>query len=192
MTITVTAPPMRFALTPKIVCAVAHEEGLVLEAYLDSEGVWTWALGVAETGGHNVRQYKDKPSTVEAAVAASIDVMRKKHLPAVQEAFDGMRLKEHEIAGALSFHWNTGKIKTASWVKSFRAGNITKARAGYMDYDIPASIIPRRKRDADLFFGGKWGDLSVPIWRVAKPSYRPVAGRPIDIMPIVQQIMGGR
>ncbi|OYZ46571.1 MAG: hypothetical protein B7Y31_00720, partial [Novosphingobium sp. 16-62-11] len=159
MTLTVEAPPLQFKLTPRIVAAVAHEEGLVLEAYKDSVGVWTWALGVAETGGHNVRQYIDKPSTVEAAVAASIDIMRRKYLPAVQRAFDGHRMKEHEIAAALSFHWNTGAIGKASWVKAWRDGDIAAARTGYLAWNKPASIIGRRRRDAALFFDAVWPSL---------------------------------
>lgn len=179
-------------LTPRIVAAVAHEEGLVLEAYLDSKNVWTWGLGVAETGGHNVRQYKDKPSSVEEAVRKSVEVMRDQYLPIVTRAFEGCVLKEHEIAGALSFHWNTGAIGRASWVKSFRAGKIAEAKVGYMLWRKPASIIPRRTRDAELFFDAKWPkDLRVPIWRVAKPSYKPIGGKPIDILPMLQQIMGG-
>lgn len=193
MSIEVTAPSLRFDLTPRIVAAVAHEEGLVLEAYKDSVGVWTWALGVAETGGHDVRRYKDNPSTLEAAVAASIDIMRRKYLPAVQRAFDGLRLKEHEIASALAFHWNTGAIGKASWVKAYRDGNLAAARAGYLAWNKPAEIIARRKRDATLFFDAEWPDLRVPVYPVRKPSYTPNIRQAqlVDIVPIAQQIMGG-
>lgn len=193
MTIIVEAPGSEFRLTPRTVAAVAHEEGLVLEAYKDSVGVWTWALGVAETGGHNVRQYIDKPSTIEAAVAASIDIMRKKYLPAVQRAFEGFRLKEHEIAGALSFHWNTGAIGKASWVKAWREGDTAAARKGYLAWDKPAAIIERRKSDAALFFDGVWPNLLVPVYPVRKPSYLPdIRNRKLaDILPIAEQIMGG-
>ena len=191
MTLTVEAPPMRFRLTPRIVAAVAHEEGLVLEAYKDSVGVWTWALGVAATGGYDVLRYKDKPSTIEAALAASVEVMRAKYLPAVQRAFDGFRLKEHEIAGALSFHWNTGAIERASWVKAWRAGDIADARRRYGEWRKPPEILPRRKRDAALFFDGVWPDLSVPVYSVRKPSYSPGKAVRMDLFPIIEQIMGG-
>ncbi len=192
MTITVEAPGREFRLTPRIVAAVAHEEGLVLEAYLDSKNVWTVALGVAETGGHDVRRFKDKPISVDQAVRLSIDAMRADYLPAVQAAFDGHRLKEHEIAGALSFHWNTGAIKRASWVKAWRDGDIADARKRYGEWRKPREILPRRNRDAALFFDGEWPtDMRAPIWSVAKPSYRPVKPRPLDILPMLEQIMGG-
>lgn len=191
MTITVKAPPMKFRLTPRIVAAVAHEEGLVLEAYKDSVGVWTWSIGVTSASGHNVMQYKDKPSTIEAAVAASIDVMRKRYLPAVQQAFEGHRLKDNEIAGALSFHWNTGAIARASWVKFWKAGLMDSARASYLSWQKPPEIIARRKRDAALFFDGVWPEPTVPVYSVRKPSYTPGKATRMDLLPVIEQIMGG-
>lgn len=181
-------------LTPKIVAAVAHEEGLVLEAYKDSVNQWTWALGVTNASGHTVHpRYLDKPTSIERALEVSIWLLENRYLPAVRSAFAGRTLKEHEIAGALSFHWNTGKISTASWVKSYRAGNLTQAEDQYMQWRIPAEIIPRRRRDADMFFDGKWPDLTkTPIWSVHKPSYRPVKPRTMNILPILEQIMGGK
>lgn len=180
-------------LTPRIVAAVAHEEGLVLEAYRDSKNVWTWALGVTNASGHQVHpRYLDKPTTVAHAVQISIWLLENKYLPDVVKAFGGHPLKEHEIAGALTFHWNTGAINRASWVKSFLKGDRATARIQYMQWRKPPEIIPRRQRDCDLFFDGKWPDLRVPIWEVSKPSYRPVRPRKMDILPMVQQIMGGR
>lgn len=190
--ITVNAPSRQFRLTPRIVAAVAHEEGLVLEAYKDSVGVWTWGLGVAATGGHDVLRYKDKPSTIEEAIRASIEAMRSNYLPAVQRAFNGDRLKEHEIAGALSFHWSTGAINRASWVKFWRAGLPDKARASFMSWMKPPEIIHRRRRDASLFFDGVWpSDLRTPVFSVRKPQYTPTRPVPHDLLPMIEQIMGG-
>lgn len=192
MSLSVEAPPLQFKLTPRIVAAVAHEEGLVLEAYKDSVGVWTWSMGVTNASGHQVHpRYLDKPTSVERALEVAIWLLQERYLPTVQRAFDGHRLKEHEIAGALSFHWNTGAIGRASWVKHWKAGLIDQARAAYLDWAKPASIIPRRKRDAAMFFDGVWPDLKTPIWSVAKPSYRPVRPKPLDILPMLEQIMGG-
>lgn len=192
--ITVNAPPLEFKLTPRIVAAVAHEEGLVLEAYRDSVGVWTWGLGVTNSSGHEVYpRYLDKPSTIEKALEVAIWLLENRYLPAVQRAFDGLRLKEHEIAGALAFHWNTGAISRASWVKSYRVGDLATARAQYMEWRKPPEIIERRKRDAAVFFDGVWGDLTVPIRSVAKPSYRPKWTGPqvIDVLPLLEPMMGG-
>lgn len=192
MTITVEAPSLQFALTPRIVAAVAREEGLVLEAYKDSVGVWTWALGVTNASGHSVYpRYLDNPTSIEKALEVSIWLLRERYLPTVQRAFDGCRLKEHEIAGALSFHWNTGAIGRASWVKHWKAGMTDKARAAYADWRKPASIGPRRDRDAALFFDGEWGKLLVPVYPVAKPSYSPSfrRGQLVDLLPMIEKVM---
>lgn len=195
MTITVEAPPHTFRLTPRIVAAVAREEGLVLEAYRDSVGVWTAFLGVTNASGHKVYpRYLDKPTSVEKALEVSIWLLRERYLPTVQRAFEGHRLKEHELAGALSFHWNTGAIMLASWVTHWKAGMLDKAREAYLEWRKPLAIIPRRERDAALFFDGEWGDLAVPVYPVAKPSYAPQfrKGRRADLMPVIEQLMGGQ
>lgn len=192
--ITIPAPSLRFKLTPRIVAAVAHEEGLVIEAYRDSVNVWTWALGVTNASGHEVYpRYLDKPTSVEQALRVSVWLLENRYLPAVQQAFDGQRLKEHEIAGALAFHWNTGALGRASWVKLWKAGLTDKARAAYLSWNKPSAIVPRRTRDAALFFDGAWGDLRVPLYPVAKPSYRPKIRDAVmvDVQPMLEQIMGG-
>lgn len=195
MTLTVEAPPLQFKLTPKIVAAVAHHEGLVLEAYKDSVGVWTWSMGVTNASGHKVYpRYLDAPTTAEKALEVAIWLLRERYLPTVQRAFDGCRLKEHELASALSFHWNTGAIGRASWVKHWKAGLIDQARAAYLEWAKPASIMARRKADAALFFDGVWPDLAVPVYPVSKPSYAPSIrrGQRMDLLPVITQIMGGQ
>lgn len=179
-------------LTPRAVAFVAGEEGLVREAYLDSENVWTWALGVTNASGHLVfPRYRDNPQPLDACVEVSIWLMRKRYLPLVASAFHGHALAEHQLAAALSFHWNTGAIGRASWVKSFLAGDIAKARSEFMQWRNPVSIIERRRRELDLFFEGKWPAKlgRVPVWRVAKPSYRPKGSTPVELLPVIERIM---
>lgn len=180
-------------LTPKAVAYIAHEEGLVPEAYKDSEGIWTWALGVTNASGHQVHpRYKDNPQPLQKCVEVSVWLLENKYLPAVNRAFAGVKLTENQLAGALAFHWNTGAIERADWVRLWRLGAIKSAREAFMNWRKPASIIPRRERERDLFFDGKWpADMRVPVWKVAKPSYQPVGGRPVDILPMLEQVMGG-
>lgn len=181
------------SLTAKIVEFLAAEEGIVLEAYKDSVGVWTWALGVTDASGHRVARYKDAPTTLERALDVSLWLLRERYLPPVLKAFQGHALTEAQLAAALSFHWNTGAILTADWVDLFKTGEVAQARTAFMDWRKPAAVVPRRKRERDLFFDAAWpGDMKVTIWNVSKPSYAPKGGRPIDIAPALQQILGGR
>ncbi len=180
-------------LTPKAVAYIAKEEGMVREAYKDSIGVWTWGLGVTNMSGHEVYpRYKDAPQPLEKCIEVSVWLMERKYLPPVLKAFHDLPLKEHELAGALSFNWNTGAIGKASWVGLFLDGKLEQARASFLSWKNPASIIPRRQREAALFFDGQWpDDMRATIWNVAKPSYTPRGSKAVDIMPMLEQAMGG-
>ena len=182
--------PEELRLTPRAVAFVGTEEGLVLEAYKDSKGIWTWAMGVATTGGNDVLQFKDKPQSLEAALKASLGLMQSRYLPAVAKAFAGHPLAENQIAAALSFQWRNGTILTAQWVKDFRAGDIALARRDFMNWCDHGHEIPRCQRECDLFFDAKWPvDLRVPIRKVAKPSYHPAGAVLTDILPALKGLL---
>ena len=83
-------------------------------------------------------------------------------------------MSEAEFAAALSFHYNTGKINSATWVKDVKVGKREKGRLNIMNWRRPAEIIPRRQKERDLFFEGKWANNgAVTEYAVSKPSYTP-------------------
>lgn len=152
---------------------LASHEAIVLEAYKDSKGIWTWGIGVTNASGHNVNRYKDNPQSIKKVVEIFEWLVRTKYLPAVRAAFTRPLTRE-QLAAALSFHYNTGAIGRASWVKSFNAGNIQKARREFMNWSSPKEIVERRKKERDLFFDGKWSNNGkVLVIPVRKPSYTP-------------------
>ncbi len=184
-------PARTSTLTPRIVAYVASEEGLILEAYQDSVKVWTWALGVTNASGHTVHpRYLDKPQTLEKALEVSVWLMREKYLPAVLRAFPG-GLTEAQLAAALSFHWNTGAIERATWVKQWNAGNATAASKSILDWHSKGLLTARRKREQTLFFHGVWPPLTVPVYTVSKPSYTPDWRKPakVDLLPVLEGMM---
>lgn len=180
-------------LTPKAVAYSLHEEGMVLEAYKDSVGVWTWAGGVTNMSGHEVYpRYLDKPQPLERCLEVTIWLMRRKYLPSVEQAFAGHTLTEAQVAAALSFHWNTGAIKKAEWVKAFCRGQMTLSRDLIMQWSSHGLLTERRKREQGLFFDGRWpADLRVPVYGVRKPAYRPSGAKAMDLLPMIEQVMGG-
>lgn len=176
-------------LTPKIIAYVASEEGMVREAYKDSVGIWTWALGVTNVSGHEVYpRYLDKPQPFDKCLEISIWLMREKYLPAVEKAFQGQALNEAQIAAALGFHWNTGRILTAQWVKDWKEGKPNSARANILNYRKPAVLLKRRERERGLFFDGVWPSLAVPIYPVSKPAHTPQWGKAerVDLLPVLE------
>lgn len=180
-------------LTARIACELIAHEGIVREAYKDSVGVWTWSVGLAETGGWPVMQYKDNPAPLDVCIGAYIDALQKQYLPDVLKAFAGRTLTEAQTGGALSFHYNTGAIKRASWVKSFLAGDMAEARIEMMEWCHPPEITDRRRAERNLFFDEQWTGkgTSTVYERVRKPSYQIDwrSAKRIDVKSIIEGLL---
>jgi lysozyme len=116
--------------------------------------------------------------------------MRERYLPVVERAFAGFDLNEAQIAAALGFHWNTGAIASTSWVRMVKAGQGPGARQFLTTHYLnDGDLTARRRREAALFFDGKWpADLACPVYPVRKPGYAPNFGKGqrIDLLPILE------
>lgn len=157
-------------LSARILLEIAEHEGLVLETYRCSAGVLTWGFGVTNASGHAVERYIGQPSTIERAVEVFEWLLRTKYVPEVQRAFGGRSLTDAQLAAAVSFHWNTGAIGQADWVRLFLSGMTGEARRAFMNWSRPREIIARRKAERDLFFDGRWsGDGFVTIYDRVNP-----------------------
>ena len=141
-------------LTYNVVMEVTHHEGLIREAYYDSVGVLTWGFGLTAKAGIDPHKYWKKPASLEECVRVYIDVLAR-YNDQVTHAFGGLQLTEEQRAAALSFHWNTGSIGKARWVRDVVAGKSVEGFQNIMNWKNPPEIIPRRREERDLFFGGK-------------------------------------
>ena len=169
-------------LTPRILGEILQHEGLAREAYRDSVGVWTWSAGITDASGHRVARYRDNPRPLERCLEVFVWLLTTHYLPPVLAAFGAFEPDEHQLAGALSFHYNTGAIARAAWLKRFLEGDAEAARAAILDWRRPVEILPRRRRERDLFFDAKWsGDGKVAVYEVSKPGYRPVRPRRVGV-----------
>ena len=169
-------------LTPRILGEILQHEGLAREAYRDSVGVWTWSVGITDASGHKVARYRDNPQSIERCLEVFVWLLETRYLPAVLAAFGAFEPEEHQLAAALSFHYNTGAIGRASWLKRFLEGDVEAARAAMLDWRRPPEILPRRRRERDLFFNAKWsGDGRVAVYEVSKPGYRPVRPKRVEV-----------
>lgn len=180
-------------ITPRIALELIAHEGIVTEAYKDSVGVWTWSVGITDASGHKVfPRYKDKPQPLEHCIGVYLWLLREKYLPPVLAAFGAHEPTEAELGAALSFHWNTGAIGRASWIRRFVDGDRKGARKAMMDWARPAALLPRRRREQSLFFEGKWNeDGTALVYGVAKPSYQPSGGKRIGIRAPVEGLFAG-
>lgn len=181
-------------LTVNMCLEVAGHEAIIRQAYKDSVNKWTWSAGLTNATGHNVERYIGNPQPMKRCIEVWLWALQR-YLDEVLEAFRGFELKEHELAAALSFHWNTGAIKKASWVKHWKEGNIPQAKKAFLNYSKPPEIIPRRKKERDLFFDEKWsGDGTVLEFTKVKPSGHPdwSSGQRVNITEEVRRVLFGK
>jgi lysozyme len=182
------------SLTPKVALELIGHEAIVPEAYKDSVGVWSWGIGVTNASGHDVMRYKDNPQPIERCLEVYLWLLREKYIPSVVKAFEGFTLTEAQFAAALSFHYNTGAIGKAGWVKRAKAGDMAGARAAIMEWRKPPEIIERRQKECDLFFDGRWSqDGKATVYDVRKPSYSPnwKTARRVDVSADLLRLMRG-
>jgi len=139
--------------TEGLMFLVAHE-GIVLTPYKDSVGVWTLGIGhTAAAGFPDPKSFTGALTVAEAFGLLRHDIM--KYEAAVNKAVT-VPLKQHEFDALVSFHYNTGAIGKASFVKKLNAGDRAGALKGIMDWRKPPAIIPRRTAERDLFKTGEY------------------------------------
>ena len=150
--------------------ALMNHEGVVLQSYRDSVGVWT--IGVGHTAAAGV----PKPSPgLKISLKQAVELFRediRKYEAGVDRAVK-VPLKQWEFDALVSFHFNTGAIGRASFVKKLNAGDRAGAIKGIMDWRRPAEIIGRRKKERALFRDGVYGQLSTVLVYPGVSNNRP-------------------
>lgn len=141
---------------------IMDHEGIVLQPYLDSEGVWTVYIGhTAAAGSPDPRV--GAQGTMEDAIA----VFRRDIAKFEREvgAAITVPLAQHEFDAAVSFHYNTGAIGRATWVETLNSGDRARAADQIMNWSKPKAIISRRRAEQRLFRDGTYSsDGKVPVY----------------------------
>lgn len=152
--------------SPQGLAEIAAHEGIVTSRYKDSVGVWTVGIGHTVSAGHpDPRVLHRDLSLKEIMEVFARDIA--KFEARVNKAFT-QRLTQSQFDAAVSFDFNTGAIHRASWVKQFNAGQIKRARKSFMNWRKPIEIIPRRQKECDLFFDGRYsGNGMVNVYPAA-------------------------
>lgn len=157
---------------------VAGHEALIRQTYKDSIGKLTWCVGMTNATGHTVERYIGKPASLQHCMNIYAWALGN-YAAGVYRAFAGYPLTKAQFAAALSFHWNTGKIEEASWVRLWKASDIVAAKKAVMNWVTPPEVTGRREKERDLFFDGKWSNdgrmteytrltkAMTPVWKSA-------------------------
>jgi lysozyme len=158
-------------LSNKGIAAVISHEGLVPTVYFDSVGIKTVYFG--HTSGAGAPNPADMSMAMpydrddmERAIREALSIAAtdaQKFLSRIAEAVT-VPMLQHEVDAAFSFDYNTGSIDSATWVKTWNAGDKALAAEQMLWWDTPAEIIPRRQAEADLFLYGRYPAESATIW----------------------------
>lgn len=154
-------------MTDKGIFALALHEGVVPMSYFCSKGIRTFGVG------HTAAAGAPDPVTIPfggkvdaASLQATFDTFRRDletYSAEVRRAIK-VPVAPNEFDAAVSFHFHTGAIGRANWVKRLNAGDRAGAIKGFMGYSKPASIIDRRKAEQRLFATGEYPTGKVPVY----------------------------
>jgi lysozyme len=158
------------------------EEGVVLRAYRCPAGVWTIGAGLTAASGV-VKPGPGMVITPDAAKDLLAKALERNYEPAVDRAMWPGRPVQHEFDAGVMFHFNTGAIARASWVKAWIADNAAAARKGLAAWNkgggkVLPGLVKRREREADLLLQGVYAPVkaapataTAPRWaRIALPQ----------------------
>lgn len=141
------------------IASLEHEEGVVLRAYRCPAGVWT--IGAGLTGASGVVKPR-AGMVISKSEATSLlqKALRGNYEPAVGRAMPGA--KQHEFDAGIGFHFNTGAIGRASWVKAWRekTGRAAIVKRLFLWKKGGGKVLPglvkRRAREAEMLFDAKY------------------------------------
>ncbi len=175
-----------------IAALIAHE-GVVPGPYRDSKGIWTYGVGHTMAAGKPdpAGMARGMPADLDAALVEVFRVFRRdleRYEEAVNKAIK-VPVTQHEFDAAVSFHYNTGAIGRATWVRTLNKGDRTKAAKEMMNWRKPPEIIGRREDERRLFQFGTYPDADLTVWQVDsnggviwKPARRLEAGEALALM----------
>lgn len=149
------------------VATLEHHEGVVLKAYRDVVGVWTIGAGLTAASGV-VKPKAGMRLTREEATNLLQQALRRNYEPTVKAEMPAAR--QHEFDAGVSFHFNTGAIRKATWVKRWRAKSAPSViRAGLLAWNkgggrVLPGLTRRRDDEARMLLDGIY-----PI-AVSKPA----------------------
>lgn len=137
--------------------ALLLEEGDVLRAYLCPAGKWTISGGLTAASGVVVPKAGMVITAEESARLMDLALARN-YEPAVARAMPGATMAAFDAG--VSFHFNTGAVNRASWVKAWAAKAAPAVIRDKMCLWVKAGgkVLPglkaRRLREADMLLNG--------------------------------------
>ena len=155
------------------------EEGVVLRAYRCPAGVWTIGAGLTAASGV-VTPHAGMVITAHDASDLLTKALARNYEPAVARAMAKGLPVQHEFDAGVMFHFNTGAIGRASWVKAWIADNAAVARKGLAAWNkgggkVLPGLVKRREREADLLLKGVYARVKAAPATATAPRWARIA-----------------
>jgi lysozyme len=130
-----------------------QREGLRLEAYQDSVGVWT--IGVGHTSAAGDPEVGPGMTITEDQAAAILAADLEDFEECVMECVT-QQIAQHQFDAfaSICFNIGTGAFTGATFVERFNANDIAGCAEAILWWDKPPEIIPRRQGEYVQFLGG--------------------------------------
>ncbi|WP_296639157.1 glycoside hydrolase family protein [Roseinatronobacter sp.] len=147
------------------VAFLERHEGVVLKAYRCPAGIWT--IGAGLTAGSGVVKPRAGMVISRAEATGLLQkALRQNYEPAVKHAMPGA--KSHEFDAGVSFHFNTGAIGRASWVRHWVDRDWTKTEVMLAAWNkgggrVLPGLTRRRAEEFDLLRHRDYGTGPAPV-----------------------------
>lgn len=163
-------------------------EAIVTQRYKDSVGVWTIGVGHTKMAGGVDPSLISRTLTVEECLQIFAEDVPK-YEKGVNDAVK-VAVTQYEFDAMVSFHFNTGGIGRATFVKNLNAGKSRDEVAkGFMNWVTPPSIIGRRTREMNLFRTGVYvPNPKASVYTASGSSVDWGSGKLVAALPLVDPL----
>lgn len=138
---------------------LARHEGVVLRAYRCPAGIWTIYTGLTAASGV-IKPVAGMVITRAEGERLLALALTRNYEPAVLKAMPGAQ--QHEFDAGVSFHFNTGRIGTASWVRKWINRDWTGTKIALASWNkgggkVLPGLTRRRAEEFALLKDGRYG-----------------------------------
>lgn len=170
-------------LSTKGMIDIMSHEGICLEPYLDSVGVWT--IGIGQTKSDDI----DPRSMGKITLQQAIDLFKRK-IKQYTDAVDALKLdlKQHQYDALASLCYNFGP---GNLRKLCNGRTLAEIGDAIMLYTKPPEITGRRKKEQRLFKEGIYSNTNGKVLVFPVENHHPRYGKgyQVDVRPYFNPVM---
>lgn len=154
---------------------LASLEGVAITKYLDSVGVYTIGIGATRHEIPDLSKWPwDKAITLQEAFSL-LQQSIVKYEAVINKALE-VEVQQQEFDALVSICYNIGpRAGTSTFMKRINSNQSKQSiKQGILMWNKPPEIIGRRRKEAELFVNGNYGDGKVNVFPVHAKTHKPL------------------